>query len=210
MELACDKRGEGWRLIAAADDQIDTATAFDAALATVSDHRRSKALSFLFEKDRRTSLLAGLLLDELLKEAGLRERDMVYKVSDLGKPTFAEHEDLHFSLAHSSGMAVGALSAKPIGVDVERLPGFPTDIAEPYEWTEMESVGKLLGCGVGTYVDTGTYERPASVTVEHFVLGDYLVCIARETGLPYRADKKRFQGPMSDNETEHLWKSGNR
>ena len=86
--------------------------------------------------------------------------------------------------AHSAGMAVGALSDKPIGVDVEYLSSFPYDIAEPYAWTEMESVGKLLGCGVGTFVDSGIYERPADVTVEHFKLGDHLVCIARQSGLP--------------------------
>ena len=184
MQLACDKHGAGWRFIAAPDDQIAASEAFDAALPLVSDHRRDKALSFRFEKDQRTSLLAGLVLDELLSERGLRERDMIYEIGELGKPTFADYKDLHFSLAHSAGMAVGALSDKPIGVDVEYLPSFPYDIAEPYAWTEMESVGKLLGCGVGTFVDSGIYERPADVTVEHFKLGDHLVCIARQSGLP--------------------------
>ena len=184
MKLACDMRKAGWRFVAASDDQVAASEVFDAALPHVSAHRRAKALSFVFEKDQRASLLAGLLLDELLSERGLRERDMVYEVSELGKPTFVEHADLHFSLAHSAGMAVGALSDAPIGVDVENLVGFPYDIAEPYNWTEMESVGKLIGCGVGVFVDTGVYARPADVSVEHFVLGDHLVCIARETGLP--------------------------
>ena len=184
LRLACDMRGAGWRFVAAPDDQIATSEAFYAALPLVSSHRREKALAFRFAKDRRTSLLAGLLLDELLAERGLHEKDMTYEVSALGKSTFAEHANLHFSLAHSAGMAVGALSDEPIGVDVEHLPGFPYDIAEPYAWTEMESVGKLLGCGVGTFVDSGAYERPVNVTVEHFALGDHLACIARETGLP--------------------------
>ena len=109
---------------------------------------------------------------------------MAYEVGELGKPTFTKFPDLHFSLAHSTGMAVGALSDMPIGVDVEHLPSFPYDVAEPFSWTEMESVGKLIGCGIGTYVDTGNYERPDDVEVEHFMLGDHLVCIARESGLP--------------------------
>ncbi len=184
MKLVCDKRGLGWRLIAADDGQVSSSASFDAALSLVSSYRREKALAFRFEKDRRTSLLAGLLLDELLADCGLRERDMIYEVGEFGKPMLAGHKNLHFSLAHSAGMAVGALSSVPIGVDVERLPDFPRDVAEPYDWTEMESVGKLLGCGVGTFVDSGSYERPANVVVEHFALGDYLVCVARETGLP--------------------------
>ena len=190
MQLACDKRGEGWRFIAARDDQVAASEAFDAALASVSSYRRAKALSFRFAKDQRTSLLAGLLLDELLAEHGLRERDMAYEVGVLGKPAFADRVDLHFSLAHSAGMAVGALSNAPIGVDVEHLPSFPYDVAEPYAWTEMESVGKLLGCGVGAFVDSGDYARPANVVVGHFLIGDHLVCIGRETGLPWKATAK--------------------
>lgn len=190
MKLACDIRKAGWRLIAAEDDQIATSEAFSAALPLVSEHRRAKVLSFRFERDQRTSLLAGLLLDELLLERGLHERDMSYKVSELGKPTFADRADLHFSLAHSAGMAVAALSDAPLGVDVENLSSFPYDIAEPYAWTEMESVGKLLGCGVGTFVDSGNYARPANVAVEHFMLGEHLVCIAGETGLPCQAYEK--------------------
>ena len=184
MRLACDKRGTGWRLVAASDDELAAPGAFEAALASVSDHRRGKALSFRFDEGRRTSLLAGLLLDELLAERGLRERDMAYEAGEFGKPAFAGREDLHFSLAHSAGMAAAALSDAPIGVDVEHLPSFPLDVAEPYAWTEMESVGKLLGCGVGTFVDAGDYERPDNVAVKHFALGDHLVCVARETGLP--------------------------
>ena len=190
MKLAYDKRGPGWRLIAADDGRISSPGAFDAALQLVSDYRREKALAFRFEKDQRTSLLAGLLLDELLSDRGLRERDMAYEEGEFGKPMLAGHENLHFSLAHSVGMAVGALSDAPIGVDVEHLPGFPRNVAEPYEWTEMESVGKLLGCGVGTFVDSGNYERPANVMVEHFALGEYLVCVARETDLPLYPDEQ--------------------
>ena len=180
MELECDKRGMGWRFVAASDKQISSPEAFDMAIQSVSAHRRDKALAFRFEKDRRTSLLAGLLLDELLQGWGLRERDMAYEIGELGKPTFADYPNLHFSLGHSAGMAVGALSNAAIGVDVEHLPSFLHDVAEPLSWTEMESVGKLLGCGVGKLLDAGHYERPPGVEVKHFRLGDYLVCMARD------------------------------
>ena len=168
----------GLRMVAAAIDVFDGEVAFDEALAQVSGHRRAKALAYRFEPDRQLSVLAGLLLDELLADYGLRERDMTYREGEQGKPTFADRADLHFSLAHSKQMAVAALAGVPVGVDVEYLPGFPRDIAEPYEWTEMESVGKLLGCGVGSFVDGATFHIPDGVTVAHTVLDDYLVCIA--------------------------------
>ena len=182
MLLEFDKTTESCRVVGAFAYQLAGPGAFEAALGRVSGYRRAKALALRFGKDRRTSLLAGLLLDELLQEHGLRERDMGYSVSEAGKPAFANRPDLRFSLAHSGQMAVAALSARPVGIDVEHLPSFPRDIAEPYAWTEMEAVGKALGCGVGPYVDAGagSYRRPAGFTVRHFAAGAdaYLVCLA--------------------------------
>lgn len=171
-------------MIAAFTGALEDVDAFEAALANASDYRCAKARAFRFAKDQRLSLLAGLLLDELLRDHGLRERDMAYMEGALGKPAFANRGDMHFSLAHSGEMAVAALAASPVGVDVEHLPSFAYDVAEPYAWTKMESVGKLFGCGVGQYVDGDMFQVPAGIAIEHVELGDYLVCIAHETGLP--------------------------
>ena len=173
-------RKDGCHVIAGTTDALEDAREFEAATGMVSAHRRDKVRAYRFAKDRRLSLLSGLLLDELLSERGLRERDMDYREGQGGKPLFANRPDLHFSLAHGERMAVAALADAPIGVDVEYLPTFPHDIAEPYAWTEMESVGKLLGCGVGGFVDGQNYCRPDKTTVEHVLLDDYLVCIARQ------------------------------
>ena len=180
MKAAFDKRWKGCRCLAASTDEVASNQAFECGLDRVSAHRRRKALSYRFAKDRRTSLLAGLLLDELLGDYGLRERDMTYVEGELGKPLFAERPRLHFSLAHSENMAVASLSLVPVGADIEHLPSFPHEVAEPYSWTEMESVGKLLGCGVGTFIDSGEYRRPESVALEHVQIGEYLICIARQ------------------------------
>ena len=180
--LEFDNTRESCRVIGALTSQLEEADAFDAALERVSPYRRTKALAFHFDKDRRTSLLAGLLLDELLQDHGLHERDMDYREGEAGKPAFANRPELQFSLAHSGQMAVAALSAQPVGIDVEYLPAFPYSLADPHTWTEMEAVGKALGCGVGSYVDAGVsgYRRPAGCTVQHFAAGAdaYLVCLA--------------------------------
>ena len=172
-------RADGCHVVIGRTDALADAREFETAMGRVSAHRRAKVCAYRFAKDRRLSLLAGLLLDELLGDCGLRERDMDYGEGESGKPVFANHPALHFSLAHSECMAVAALSRVPVGVDVEYLPSFPYDVAEPYLWTEMESVGKLIGCGVGGFVDVKRYRRPDAVTIEHILLGDYLVCIAR-------------------------------
>lgn len=173
-------RKGGCHIVAGMTDALEEAREFETAMGMVSAHRRDKVQAYRFAKDRRLSLLSGLLLDELLDECGMRERDMNYEEGEGGKPLFANMPDLHFSLAHGERMAVAALAHEPIGVDVEYLPTFPRDIAEPYSWTEMESVGKLLGCGVGKFVDGERYCRPDKTTVEHILLDDYLICIARQ------------------------------
>ena len=181
MQLALDTTRQGCRVIAGLTDALADERRFAAALEHVSAARRQKVQAYRFAKDRRLSLLAGLLLDELLGDVGLREQGMAYGEGEGGKPVFANRPDLHFSLAHAERMVVAALSAAPVGVDVEYLPTFPHDVAEPYAWTEMESVGKLYGSGVGVFVDGEAYSRPAGMVIEHISLGDYLVCIASLT-----------------------------
>ena len=178
--LEFDIAERGCRAIGAFVDVLKEPGALEGAWAGASDYRRAKASSFRFEKDRHLSLLAGVLLDELLRERGLRELDMDYAESENGKPSFVGVPELFFSLAHSGRMAVAALSDFPVGIDVEHLPSFPRDIAEPYLWCEMEAVGKLLGCGVGVYVDGAAYCRPDGITVRHIPTGDYLVCLAQD------------------------------
>ena len=180
MDLKLDISLEGCRAIGAFVDVLSCPGAFEQALASTSVHRRRKVESLRFDADRRLSLLAGALLDELLCEHGLRERDRAYVEGECGKPAFADYPDLHFSLAHSGQMAVAALAEAPVGIDVECLSSFPRDLAEPYSWTEMEAVGKALGCGVGDYVDGRPYVRPADIELRHISVGnDYLVCIAQ-------------------------------
>ena len=191
-----DLTRDGCRIMGALTDVLMQPDVFSMALDGVSEHRRQKVLAYRFEKDRRTSLLAALLLDELLRERGLRERDMSYLEGEQGKPRFCHHEDLHFSLAHSRNAAIAALSCAPVGIDIEYLPDFPHDIADPHMWTEMESVGKMLGCGVGAFVDSRSYDRPRDVAVEHATFGDYLVCIARPRWFNMESDAS--QRPLAN------------
>lgn len=89
-----------------------------------------------------------------------------------GKPYFGEHPERHFSLSHSGGLALCALSDAPVGVDLElvrpRREGLPAYAfrGKDYEryralgggwdafytlWTEMESIVKYTGEGLRAY-----------------------------------------------------------
>lgn len=182
-ELVLDRLYDGCRVVGAFTDVLSKAEVFDYALEAVSESRKRKALSYRFERDQHLSLLAGLLLDMLLGDYELCERDMSYSENEHGKPSFVNRPYLFFSLAHSGNMAVAALAAHPVGVDVEYLDTFSYDLADPFEWTTMESVGKAIGVGVGAYVDSGEFSIPDGFEIEHHKLdsdnGHYLVCIAQ-------------------------------
>ncbi len=95
--------------------------ALDDALLLLSHYRREKTLKYRFNKGKWLSAGAGLLLDNMLQEHGLRERDMQYTQGEHGKPAFANHPQLHFNLSHSDTLVACALGEKPMGVDVQTI-----------------------------------------------------------------------------------------
>lgn len=95
--------------------------ALDAALARLSHNRRSKTLRYRFERGKLLSAGAGLLLDNMLRKYGLRERDMRYVESEHGKPALVGHPEIHFSLSHSGNLVACAIGEVPLGVDVQTI-----------------------------------------------------------------------------------------
>ncbi len=95
--------------------------ALDNALSMLSHYRRDKTMRYRFDRGKWLSAGAGLLLDNMLREHGLRERDMHYVEGEHGKPALAEHPELHFNLSHSDTLVACAMGNKPVGVDVQHL-----------------------------------------------------------------------------------------
>lgn len=91
------------------------------ALPQLSQYRREKVMRYRFDRGKWLSAGAGLLLDNMLREHGLCERDMTYVEGEHGKPTFASHPELHFNLSHSGNLVACALGHRPVGVDVQQL-----------------------------------------------------------------------------------------
>lgn len=87
----------------------------------LSHYRRAKTLRYRFDRGKWLSAGAGLLLDSMLREHGLLERDMTYIEGEHGKPAFASYPELHFNLSHSGSLVACALSDRPVGVDVQQL-----------------------------------------------------------------------------------------
>lgn len=92
---------------------------FEACLPLVSQQRREKTLAYRHVNGRSLSLGAGLLLDTMLRQHGLCEREMEYVMGQHGKPALAGHEHLHFNISHTSHYVACAIGKHQLGIDIE-------------------------------------------------------------------------------------------
>ncbi|MBR1803279.1 MAG: 4'-phosphopantetheinyl transferase superfamily protein [Muribaculaceae bacterium] len=146
-----------------------------AALAAVSDERRQVALRYRQERDQRLCLAAYLLLQRAVCEQYGIRRLPPFIFGPHGKPSLAGMPHIHFNMSHSRGMAVCAVSDRPVGIDVERIDHYDAAlIARTMNeqeqraieqsadrntafirlWTMKESLLKLTGEGISRDLHT--------------------------------------------------------
>ena len=133
----------------------------------MSEDRRKKIDNFRFDKDKRLSLGAGILLYNGLCRYGAEYNEPDY--SEHGKPYLKDYRDIHFNISHSGSIAVCAMSDKELGADTEKTKHFSKALIEHVfltsekkfihpdtsdrdctrMWTIKESIMKYLGTGIG-------------------------------------------------------------
>ncbi len=163
-------------LVADVSPLTDERTYADAA-ATLSQFRQDKARQFKHPAQQRLSVGAGLLLDMLLEELGLREHDMLYSLNSHDKPAFSNATDVQFNISHSSSKVAAAMmqasaEVASLGIDIQRTTktrlgvahkvftpedylllsqqpeGEARDALFTHLWTEYEAHGKAQGIGL--------------------------------------------------------------
>ena len=104
----------------------------------VSRNRQEKIDFYRFEKDKKLSAGAYLLLKKLLSDANIKSP--VFKTGKYGKAYISNFENIYFNLSHSSKIVLCAISDKEVGVDVEYIdPAIDLNIAKNYFYnTEYE------------------------------------------------------------------------
>ena len=141
------------------------------AHAAVTNIGRRERLSKIQAKRERCQSLGGvLLLQKALRQRG--EEKPVFACGEHGKPYLPNRPDLHFNVSHSGDYVICALSAAPVGCDIEMLKPVRSHVAarcfspeenaalaaQPDEaaretlftriWTLKESFLKAVGCGI--------------------------------------------------------------
>lgn len=112
---------EGCEVVVADVELLMEEQIFTRMLMSVSPERQQKARRYKFPKGKALSLGAALALDKLLQRRGLRERDQRYLEGKHGKPSFADHPEIHFSISHSSHFVACAMADCEIGIDIQHL-----------------------------------------------------------------------------------------
>ncbi|WP_160165675.1 4'-phosphopantetheinyl transferase family protein [Clostridium botulinum] len=104
----------------------------------ISVERREKIKKYYFDKDKKHSLIAEILLRYSLKTRfNISKSEIQFIKNSFGKPLLKNFEKIHFNLSHSGDWAVcGVNYGYPIGVDVEQIKEINLQIAESFFTTE--------------------------------------------------------------------------
>ncbi len=153
---------------------IDTSTltdpvVFDRLYQAQRSERKEKIDRMRFDSGKRLCLAASVVMEHALCYAGCSDRDIV--ITPQGKPTV---EGCFFSISHTDGVAVCAVSDQEVGIDIERPRNMSDAVIKraftPREiemagddkdrfillWTVKESVMKWFGLGLSLmpeYID---------------------------------------------------------
>ena len=106
----------------------------------VSKNRQDKIDFYRFDKDKKLSCGAYLLLKKLLYEENIT--NPLFKTEKYGKAYISNHENIHFNLSHSSKIVLCSISDREVGVDVEYIdPKIDLNIAKHYFYnSEYENI----------------------------------------------------------------------
>ena len=110
-----------------------------------------------------------------------------------GKPYFASHPDVHFSLSHTRGAALLAVHNEPIGADIEclrpvraerlrRVLGAETELDFWQRWTEYESRCKRRGISAAEQRDLLLPPVPGERVASLAVFPNCAACVCTDSG----------------------------
>lgn len=186
---------------------IDNLTAYDEErvarlITTLPDWRREAAMRYKFLAGKRECALGYDILRQLLSKHYHVNDVPQFTYNSHGKPSLAEHPDIHFSISHCKE-AVGCITdCVPCGLDIERIRPFNESLArytmneqEFHDilshaqpdvyftalWTRKEALLKLRGTGIDDNLkETLAPEKTKGIELETHILPTYVYSITRE------------------------------
>ncbi len=151
----------------------------DEFLLFLDKEKKREYLSASNENRKKSILLSqGFAKDKISEEFSIPKKDVIFSVTNQGKPYCKSHPEIHFSLSHSEDYIALAISEKEVGIDIEKIREARQKLIEkvcaeneikrifssenPHAafteiWTRKEAYLKALGTGIDrelTSIDT--------------------------------------------------------
>ncbi len=156
------------------------------------ESRKRKVDNFRFDRDKKLSAGAYLILDKMLEEENITKP--IFKTHKYGKAYISNYKNIYFNLSHSSKIVACAISDREVGIDVELIdPAIDLNIARHYFFnSEYENIIKS--------------KNPADEFFNYWVLKESYM---KFTGLGFNLNLNSFEIIINDeirlkNDKNHL------
>ena len=137
---------------------------------------KEKFDNFRFDKDKKLSAGAYLLLVKLLNEEKITKP--IFKIDKYGKAYLSNHDNIYFNLSHSGRFVACAISDKEVGVDIEyNDPEIDLNIAKHYFYNSE-------------YRSIMNSQKPSDEFFKYWVLKESYM---KYTGLGFRLELDSFE-----------------
>ncbi len=158
-------------------NKLDNNEEYEMRYANASIERRKDKLN----------LGVSAVLDEALKQFGLREKMVRMHKTEYGKPYLTDYNDIYYNISHSGRYVMCGISNSEIGVDIERTDKMRLNVAKRYFCeSEYEHI-----------VSMDTDEMKREMFYRYWVLKESFVkAVGKGVSIPFSS----FEFSISDNE----------
>lgn len=145
---------------------------FQCLLKFVRSEKQERILKQKIKQNADNMLVGEILTKVVIKKTfdlDISQQEFVY--TECGKPYLPDYPDVHFNISHSGEYVACAVSDKPIGVDIQKIGKYNSDVANRVcnenelkqikngsdkaseftrLWTQKEAVLKMYGTGIAS------------------------------------------------------------
>lgn len=134
--------------------------------------KQERILKQKIKQNADNMLIGEILAKTVIKRTfGIDIAKQNFTYTEHGKPYLSDYSDVHFNISHSEKYVVCAVSDKPVGVDIQKISEYNSDVAKRVcngkelvqienssdkaseftkLWTQKETVLKMYGTGIAS------------------------------------------------------------
>lgn len=145
---------------------------FQCVLKFAQTEKQERILKQKIKQNADNMLIGEILAKTIIKKTfGIDIAKQEFAYTEYGKPYLINYPDVHFNISHSVEYVVCAVSDKPVGIDIQKIGEYNSDVAKRVcnekelvqiensldkaseftkLWTQKEAVLKMYGTGIAS------------------------------------------------------------